>query len=198
VNEPTSPRVSCVAHPSNESRWFVEEVHAHDAQLKSYIRGSFPTIRDVDDVVQESYLRVWKRQLQRPIVDVTGTVKASVRGFLFRVAKRLALDTLRHQRASPITRISDFSIGSVVDDRRDIAESACTQQEIQLLLQAIESLPPRCRRIVVMRKIQGIPQKEIAKYLGLSEQTVQVQARRGLRRCDDYLRKHGVIRVSSR
>ncbi|MGH7959504.1 MAG: hypothetical protein ACREH8_21190 [Opitutaceae bacterium] len=37
----------------------------------------------------------------------------------------------------------------------------------------------------------------MAAKLGLSEQTVQVQARRGLRRCDQYLRRHGVIRTSS-
>ena len=202
MTESTSTPSSCappgIATSAEQLRWFADEVHAHDSQLKAYLRGAFPAIRDVEDLVQESYLRVWRRQLERPITQVTGTVKASVRGFLFRVAQRLALDTLRHERASPIVRVTDSLVRCVVDDRPDVAEVACTRQEIELLLQAIEALPRRCREIVVLRKIQGISQKEIAAQLGLSAQTVQVQARRGLRRCDEYLRRHGVIRIRTR
>jgi RNA polymerase sigma-70 factor (ECF subfamily) len=55
---------------------------------------------------------------------------------------------------------------------------------------AIDALPARCREIVILRKIQGLPQKEIARQLGLSESTVQVQASRGLRRCAEFMRKH--------
>jgi RNA polymerase sigma factor (sigma-70 family) len=163
-------------------------VQPHDGQLKAYLRGSFPAVRDVEDVVQESYLRVWRRQLARPIT--------SAKGFLFRVAQRLALDALRRERASPIDRLTDFDVSSVMDHGPGVAESACTHQEIELLLAAIESLPRRCREIVILRKLQGMPQKEIAAHLRLSEQTVQVQARRGLRRCDEFLRRHGVTRSS--
>jgi len=186
-----------VATPLENSRWFADEVHTHDAQLKAYLRGSFPSIRDVDDVVQESYLRVWRRQLKCPITEVTGTVKASVRGFLFRVAKRLAIDLLRRERASPFDPGADFSLLVMTEDLPDAAEVACTRQEIELLLEAIETLPRRCREILVLRKLQGLPQKEIAARLGLSEETVQVQARRGLRRCDAYLRRRGVDRSRS-
>lgn len=42
------------------AHWFTEHVHPHDAQLKAYLRGAFPAVRDVEDVVQESYLRVWR------------------------------------------------------------------------------------------------------------------------------------------
>jgi RNA polymerase sigma factor (sigma-70 family) len=176
--------------PSVENeRWFTEHVYAHEGHLKAYLRGAFPAVREVDDVVQESYLRVWRRQLAKPI--------SSAKGFLFKVARRLALDSLRHERASPIDRVTELDVSRVVDQGLDIAESACTQQEITLLLEAIESLPRRCREILILRKLQGMPQKEIAARLGLSEQTVQVQARRGLRRCDDYLRRRGVMRPSS-
>ena len=173
----------------NPARWFAEQVYPHDRALKAHLRGSFPSVRDVEDLVQESYLRVWHRQLACPI--------ASAKGFLFKVARRLALDTLRHERHSPFDRVTDLSVSRVIDNGPNVAEAACTRQEIEFLMEAIESLPHRCREIVMLRKIQGMPQKEIAAKLGLSEQTVQVQARRGLRRCDEYLRRHGVIRTSS-
>ncbi|MFM9956267.1 MAG: RNA polymerase sigma factor [Opitutaceae bacterium] len=57
---------------------------------------------------------------------------------------------------------------------------------------AIDSLPARCREILILRKLRGVPQKAIAAQLGLSEQTVQVQVSRGVRRCEEFLRAHGV------
>lgn len=53
--------------PEDRSKWFKEEVHLHDGQLKSWLKGTFPSVRDVDDVVQESYLRIWKAKATEPI-----------------------------------------------------------------------------------------------------------------------------------
>jgi RNA polymerase sigma-70 factor (ECF subfamily) len=83
---------------------------------------------------------------------------------------------------------------SVVEDRPDAAEKAAANQELMLLAAAIDALPTRCREIVILRKLQGVPQKAIAAQLGLSEQTVQVQVLRGVKRCEKFLRQHGVRR----
>jgi RNA polymerase sigma-70 factor (ECF subfamily) len=176
------------------SCWFSSEVHVHDATLKGYLRRSFPSIRDVDDVVQESYLRVWRRQITRPIEQVSGSVRASVKAFLFQVARRLALDTIRHERASPIETVTEIERSSVMDVGRGIHEIVCTNEEFQLLLEAIETLPARCRAVVVLRKIHGYSPPEAARKLGISEETVHVQTRRGLLRVQEFLRERSVIR----
>lgn len=170
-----------------QSRWFAEEVYAHDAQLKAFLRGSFPSIRDIDDVVQESYLRLWRRQLAAPL--------RSARTFLYTVARHLAIDTLRHRERSPIKDVADWARLAVLDDKPDAAEAACTSQELDLLLEAIESLPPRCREIVILRKLRGLPQKEIAQRMGITERTVEVQGTKGLDRCEQFLRRHGLNRT---
>lgn len=66
-----------------QAQWFANEVHAHASQLKAYLRGAFPSVRDVDDVVQESYLRIWKARAIHPI--------ESAKTFLFTIARRVAL-----------------------------------------------------------------------------------------------------------
>lgn len=179
VTTPPSPPAS-IDEPA-PARWFAEEVHPHDSSLKAYLRSSFPAVRDVDDVVQESYLRIWKARATQPI--------KSAKGFLFTVARRLALDILRRDRRSPIVVVTDLDRLFVLDKTPDAADAAATSQEIDLLVAAVDSLPARCREIFILRRLQGVPQRDIAFRLGLSEQTIQVQAARGLRKVAEYVRR---------
>lgn len=171
---------------ASEARWFAEEVHAHEPSLKAYLRGSFPSVRDVDDVVQESYLRIWKARAARPI--------QSARAFLFKVARHVALDLVRRERISPIDLVRDFSQLTVLDESDlGVAERVGLQEKIRLLGEAIACLPACCREIVILRKLKGIPQKEVAARLGIAEKTVEAQVSRGVRRCEEYLSKRGVF-----
>lgn len=182
MSAPINPDSSQVA---DQSRWFAEEIHSHEPLLRSYLKGHFPAVRDVDDVVQESFLRVWQRQAIKPI--------ASAKAFLFKVGRHLALDTLRHERRSPFQDVSDLSGLDVIEEGADGAESATHNEEVAILMAAIESLPGRCREIYILRKLHRLPQKEIAEKLGISEGTVQVQIGRANRRCEEFFRARGYI-----
>jgi RNA polymerase sigma factor (sigma-70 family) len=185
VSSPTTPKQSPVAE---QARWFTREVHRHDSSLKAFLRGSYPDVRDVEDVVQESYLRVWKRQAAKPI--------ESVKAFLFTVAKHLALETIRRNHRSPIFDVMDFGATTLVDDTPGAAEMACTREEVDLLFAAVSTLPARTREVYLLRKFEGLSQKEIAARLGISSNTVEVHVGRANKRCTVYLRKRGLIHES--
>ncbi len=167
-----------------QDAWFAKEVQPHGASLRSYVRRAFPTVNDVDDVVQESFLRIWKARLAQPI--------HSSKAFLFKVARHLALDLVRRGQVSPINQVRDLSALNVVEDSRGVAESADANEKILALADAVASLPTRCREIVILRKFKGLSQKEVAAHFGLSERTVEVQVARGVKRCEEYLRKRGI------
>jgi len=175
---------STLEQSANPAKWFQDEVHPHDAQLKSYLRGSFPSIRDVDDVVQESYLRIWRAASQEPV--------KSAKAFLYLVARRVALNFVRKERNSPVDAYGDEAMSGVLDDKPNAREAAIIQDRVNLLADALMSLPPRCREIMVLHKMKGLAQKEVADQLGLSERTVETQIRNGVARCLTYLRAHGV------
>lgn len=183
---PPPPTNDPAAPPIDRHRWFAEEIHAHEPQLKSFLRGAFPSIRDVDDVIQESYLRLWRRHVASPL--------RSARTFLYTIARHLAIDALRHHDRSPFVEVADSTRLAVLEDRPDAAEAACTSDELDLLVEAIEALPPRCREIVILRKLRGLSQKEIARQLGITERTVEVQGTKGLDRCERFLRARGLNR----
>jgi RNA polymerase sigma-70 factor (ECF subfamily) len=174
---------------SEQARWFAQEVQPHDASLRSYLRWSFPTVRDVDDVVQESYLRIWRARMSRPI--------GATKSFLFQIARHLAVDFVRRERVSPLTRLPDAAVQTVLDDKPGAAETACTRDELALLAEALHSLPPRCREVMLLRQIEGVSQKEIATRLGLSELTVQTHVVHGLRKLEAFFRQRAIGRGQS-
>lgn len=173
------------APDTEHTRWFTQEVHSHESSLRSYLNRSFPAVREnVDDVVQESYLRIWKARAARPI--------ASARAFLFRVARNVALDLLRHNHASPIQPVRHLEGLHVPEEKPDAAETAGRQERVRLLAEAIAELPRRCREVFILHKIRGFSRKEAAAQLGLSERTIGLQTERAAKRCARYLRRRGV------
>jgi len=170
---------------TDHTRWFAEEVQPHDAQLKGYLRGACPALRDVEDVAQESYLRIWRARAAQPV--------ACAKGLLFQIARRLALDALRHDRASSIDAGRDLAALSVFSVELNAAEVAALQERKRHLVDAVASLPNRYREIVLLRKFEEIPQREVAARLGLSERTVENLLARAIRKCEDHLRRRGVL-----
>lgn len=168
----------------DRSQWFVEQVQAHESSLRTYLHSSFPRVRDVDDVVQESYLRVWRARAARPI--------RSAKAFLFTVARHLAVDLVRRHGNSPVVTVGDLNELSVPDERPSAVEALSAQEKLDLLADAVMALPARCREIVLLRKIQGIPQKIVVEQLGVSERTVENHCRIGVKRCEEYLRASGI------
>ncbi len=192
-----SPHVLCTRSPALNSppsdpaphaenaRWFSEEIHAHESSLRAYLHRRFPAAPDIDDVVQESFLRVWRIRAAQPV--------RYAKALLFKVARHIVIDSARRNFTSPIDRVTDLAATPVFTDvRHGPDEAACAGEETALLLAAIDALPGRCREILILRKLRRVPQKAIAAQLGISEQTVQVQVARGVRRCEEYLRRRGV------
>lgn len=171
-------------HEAEQVRWFADEVQPHERALRAYLRTSFPVVRDVDDVVQESYLRVWQERAGRPV--------HFAKALLFKVARHLAIDFARRRNISPEQAVHDLEDLSVIHEEADVLTAVDTREKTRLLAQAIDSLPGRCREIVVLRKLQSVPQKEVAARLGLAEKTVEAQLARGVKRCEEFLRKRGV------
>ncbi len=169
---------------TDEARWFVEEVQPHEPDLRAYLRRQFPKLTDIDDMVQDSFVRLLRAREAGPI--------ACVRGYLFTIARNAANAVLRRPRVFAANPVTDPAVLRIAEEGPGVVEKVSTAQEVALLLDAIDALPARCREIFILRKLQGVAQKEIARRLGLSEQTVQVQVARGARKCAEFLRRRGV------
>lgn len=177
------PPPTTVEGAAEQAKWFAEQVHPHESSLKAYLHRSFQ-VQDVEDVVQESYLRMLKARAAQPI--------QSAKAFLFQVARHVTLDLLRRGKASPIETVGDLSALPVMEDKRGVAESVSMKEKVQVLAGALVTLPPACREVVMLRKLKGLSRKETAARLGIDEKTVDEQLARGVKKLGKYLRQHGV------
>jgi RNA polymerase sigma factor (sigma-70 family) len=170
---------------TEQVRWFAEEVLPHERDLRAYLTRNVQGAVEVDDVVQESFLRVLRAQ-------ETGRI-ANARAYLFRTARNAIYAVFRRPKVFSPRGVTESDVSRIVEDGPDTAERVSTAEEVALLLDAIDSLPARCREIFILRKLQGVSQKEIAARLGVSECTVQVQVGRGTRKCAEYFRRRGLM-----
>lgn len=167
-----------------QARWFSRELEPHQPALRAYLLARYPAVPDVDDLVQECVLRVLRVREREPV--------ASPRGLLFATARNLALDHLRRQQVIAFEPITETADSSVFTDATDVVATVSKKQELDLLTQAIQSLPARCRQVFTLRTAYGLSQREIAAKLGISENTVEKQMSNGIRRCTEFFARHGL------
>jgi len=160
-------------------------VKPHESALRAYLRSLFPSLTDLDDLVQESYARLLRAREK-------GKVKY-VKAFLFAIARNAALDFCRRQKVVSFEPIGDSADLIVIDERPDVAEIVNKQQELELLAEAVQSLPERCRQVLTLRLLYELSHKEIAAELGISNLTVKAQLAKGMRRCAQYFQMRGLV-----
>jgi RNA polymerase sigma factor (sigma-70 family) len=169
---------------TDHDRWFAEEVRPHEGSLRTYLRARFPHLKDIDDLVQETYSRLIRARMAGPVT--------SPKSLLFTTARNAAYDICRRQRVVSIEGMADMDQLSVLEDRPAAAEIVSHAQELDLLAAAIRELPERCRQVLTLRKIYGLSHKEIADQLGISINTVNNQLSIGIERCRQYFAQRGI------
>lgn len=168
-----------------QARWFDQEIQPHERSLRSYLRRTLPSLSDVDDIVQDCFSRILRAR-------ENGQVR-SPRPLLFAIARNAVRDFFHSRSKAELVPITEIATQPLLDEGPGVVEFVCHKQELALLAEAIQSLPPRCREVVLLRKIKGLSQREIAKTLGIAEHTVEALAVKGARRCADFLRARGAL-----
>jgi RNA polymerase sigma factor (sigma-70 family) len=164
---------------TEEGRWFAENLQPHEAMLRAWLHSRYPSGVDVDDVIQEAYMKVLKARE----MDSVNAPKA----FLFATARNLALNVVRYAKVRGEDIATNIDDCEIVDERAGVHETVARNQELEVLTKAIQSLPDRCRQIFTLRKVYGMSQRDIAKKLNLSARTVNAQISIGVNKCADYV-----------
>ncbi len=133
-----------------------------------------------EDIVQETLVRAWRN------LDRLDESAGPVRPWLFTVAQRLAIDAHRARRARP-TEVGDAALELLPDlDRFDD-----TLDRI-VVLDALDSLSPDHRAVIVETYYRGRSVAEAATVLGIPPGTVKSRCYYALRALKLALAERGV------
>jgi len=153
--------------------WFKRQILVHEEALVRYLRRCWPNPADIVDLRQDTYVRVY---------EAAGKARPqAAKSFLFTTARHLMTDRLRRQRIVAIDSVGDFDALNVTVEELTPEDRASAHQELRRLAEAIDGLPPRCREAVWMRRVDDLPQKEVAARLGVTQKTVEKHIMKGMR-----------------
>lgn len=145
----------------------------HYAELHRFLWGYVKSTHIAEELVQDVFVRVWEN---RQILDP----KEKIKSYLFKVAKNLAIDHVRHVKVvrrwidekKALHHFSPFPKG--LDDKLH------DKLLLKKVKRAIEELPERRRVIFMLSRYERMSYKEIAETLEISVNTVETQISRAL------------------
>ena len=175
--------------PADQTVWFAESVQPHEPALRAFLSRRFSSLPDHDDLVQETYARLLRVSDPQRL--------GHVRAFLFTTARNVAIDHVRRTRRTPVDRMRDTTEFSLLEPEPGAADVLDRAQRQEAMLAALETLPDRCREVMLLRYVDGFSASEIAVHLGLAAATVRVHLMKGVRDCAQFFRARGLLDPSA-
>jgi RNA polymerase sigma factor (sigma-70 family) len=161
--------------------WVGSHVLPHEAAVRTWLRRWTGRAHDIDDVIQEAYCRL------AAMDDVTHV--GNGRAYLFQTTRNIVLEQVRRSKIVRIDNLTDLSFLNIMDEAPSVDRVVSGARELQRVEQLIEGLPPKCRRVFILRRVHGVPQREIAERLGLTQAAVEKHAARGLKLILNWLER---------
>lgn len=172
----------CVGNRANTPQalaWFLREVLPLEAMLMQFLRHNWRDESDIEDLLQDIYIRVYESS-QKEIPE-------KPKAFVFQTARNLIANRIRDRRVVPMDAVADIDALGVAIDAPGPDQTLAARDELRRLSEAIDTLPPRYRDVVIMRRIKDLSRREIATRLGLTEASVSVYLTEGMYALADIL-----------
>ncbi len=174
---------------SNNRAAITEAFLANKASLARYITTFFVGREEIEDTLQQTYLKT--------LVSGSRTEIRAPQAYLFRVARNIALNKITRNRKiffENVESVDDALASQMAEaETHDLSDLVYSQEKLAAFTEAVESLPPRCRTVFLMQKIDGSTYKEIGNELGISVRTVEKHLEKGLKRCAEHLGRKGFL-----
>ena len=147
---------------SGDRNAFSELVRTHSQGVLNVIYRMCGNMQVAEDAAQESFIQAWLRlPSYRP--------KSSLRNWLYRIAVNTAIDMLRKEKRILPGAVEDFSL---TDSDPGPEALVSNSEQMELVQEAVLTLPDASRAVLVLREFEGLSYQEIADALEIPVGTV--------------------------
>ncbi|MEJ8755770.1 RNA polymerase sigma factor [Pontibacter sp. H259] len=157
----------------------------HNQKLYRVIRSYLKNQREVEDAMQDTYLRAYEKLAQF-------RNDAQFSTWLIRIGINVALARLRKnkQLAEAPSDLVDYDVLPTSDTTPMDPEHITIRNESRMLLeQAIDTIPEKYRIVYTLREIEELSVQEVMECLELSESNVKIRLHRAKALLKDNLYK---------
>lgn len=149
------------------------DVEAFEELLRRYdrplLRLCTRMLRDpgeAEDVVQDTFLTVWRRLSTLESTD-------QFRTWLYRTASNRCLDTIRRRERRPAQATDPGSLGSVENRGPSLEDSAERGAAVRHLEHVLSTLPAEQRMVWLLHEVEGETYATIAAMMGTTDGSVR-------------------------
>ncbi len=148
-------------------------------RLFAFSRKFIDDIEICKDIVQEIFHELWENRQ-------TTRIKTSLKAYLFRVLHNKCLNHIRDRKVEDkYISYVDFKLKETellfYNQDWEGYKSVFFQEVLQIFKKSMEELPEGCREVMLMSRVEGLSNKEIAEKLDISLRTVENQIYRALK-----------------
>ncbi|MFC2298358.1 MAG: RNA polymerase sigma-70 factor [Prevotella nigrescens] len=137
---------------------------------------------DCEDIVQTLFINVWDKQKDAlPEEEMLAYMKVAIRNN--------CLTFLNNNKTYEKVSHDESSLHLIADD----TENLSTIDYRQMLENVLQEMPPKCREVFRMSKLQRMKYKEIASRLNISEKTVENHIGKAIKIIRAYIAANPII-----
>lgn len=148
-------------------------VDEYRPQLHRYLRSKLGNEADVEDIAQESFLRLLR-------VDMPELIRQP-QNYLFRIASNIVHDFYLKRSNSP--DFIDYDMAMETGDNNSLEDELDRRADIRKLETMIEKLPPKQKAAFLLKKRDGLRHEEIAERLDISVYSSRTYVSKTLAHC---------------
>jgi RNA polymerase sigma-70 factor (family 1) len=126
-----------------------------------------------EDIVGDCFVQLWNKRNSLPEIR-------SWKSFLYTIVKNASLSSLKKKRAI-IRHINEMTYAAEFSETKTVLESMIFSETMARVYEAIEGLPPQCKKVMAMLYLEGKKTSLVADELGIAIKTVQAHQQNGIR-----------------
>ena len=171
--EPHASAKGCVPHSQQSGLvQLYKELHS---SLMRFAFRYFKRPQDIEDVVQEAFVKVIEAQQDREI--------RHLRSYMYQTVKNLSLKKLDKSEYRLTETVGEFTEDMTALLSISLEEQFESRQKMDLFCQTVRRLPKKCQRSYILRRVYGLSYKEIAEKMDISVKTVEHHLTKAALRC---------------
>lgn len=147
------------------AQWMERHLLPVEPRIRAWLNRKRVTGVDADDIIQEMYARVGS-------VDNVDEIRDPVL-YAIKVAQSILLNRIRRSHIVSIASVGDLDDFDIPSPERSPEDEVAFRDEVYLVIRALRELPERTREVLLLRRVEGLSQRETAGRLKIAEKTVE-------------------------